>query len=390
MLKLAMTRDNIRILHLITRYQLRGAERFASQLAGSLASRGFSNYICSIYGANPDGFPTYPSVDYLTIGASQAGLAARIGLQPSTLIKTARVFRKIRPDIVFAHGADTMKYGILASRFYPLVPVVYVNIGMASYWAGGRLKTWVNSRLLNQADTIVSVSQASREDFQAVYGLPQNKISIINNAIDSRRYRHLEKSPYRIQIRQKLGLKETDLVAITIGSLSHEKNQGELLTLLYEIEDLSLRLLLIGDGPSRRTLERQADELKIRERVHFVGVEPDVIPYLAASDIFLLPSRSEGMPGVLIEAGMAGLPSVAYDVGGVKEIIEPDVTGIVVPPGDYGRFMAAVISLLAEPSKRREMGIRARSRCLTSFDIDNAAGQYKALISRLLKDKVTP
>jgi glycosyltransferase involved in cell wall biosynthesis len=280
-----------------------------------------------------------------------------------------------------------MKYTILAKAFHPGVPIVYVNIGMASYWARGRFKVWANRRMFKSADAIVSVSQASREDFLKLYRLPPDKVTVITNAIDSDKYRVLDAGLARSVTRRKLGLAEGDNVLISVGSLSPEKNHEELITLVKELNGASPHLLLVGDGPSRGRLQQLADELRLHDRIHFLGLQDDIIPFLAASDVFVLPSRSEGMPGVLIEAGMAGLPSVSYDVGGVKEVIRRDVTGLIVPPEDYNRFKAAVQSLLAEPLNSRRMGSQARQECLARFDIEKATDQYETLIFDLLKAK---
>jgi len=93
------------------------------------------------------------------------------------------------------------------------------------------------------------------------------------------------------------------------------------------------------------------------------------------------------MPAVLIEAGMARLPSVAYDVGGVKEVIEPNITGIVVSPHCYEEFKSTVVSLLKDPKKRERLGSSARRRYPARFAIEKAASEYEALLLKLLKDR---
>ncbi|MFX1538615.1 MAG: glycosyltransferase, partial [Promethearchaeota archaeon] len=123
------------------------------------------------------------------------------------------------------------------------------------------------------------------------------------------------------------------------------------------------------------------------DRVHFAGFQSDITSFLAASDVFLLTSKSEGMPAVIIEAGVVGLPSVAYDVGGVKEIIEPE-TGIIVPPNNYNEFKAAVISLLKNPEKRKIMGAKANIQYSKHFNLDNTVKKYETLLFKLLSEKV--
>ena len=384
---MAMNRDRICILHLIQRHYRRGAELFASQLSSYLAIRGFHNVLCSLYESNSDNFPIPEAVDSLSIKARQAGLPAKFGLLPLDLLKLVNIFRKLEPEIVLVHGSDSLKYAALASRFYRKPLMIYRNIGMASFWKRNSLQIQLNKKLLERFDAVVSVSKISREDFLKLYGLSPNKVFTIPNGIDLKPYQSLKIGQVRSQIRHRLGITEKDTLLISVGNLSPEKNQSELITLVNELREMSLHLVLLGDGPLRQKLEQQANEYQLQERIHFLGLQSNVAQFLAASDIFLLPSRSEGMPAVLIEAGMAGLPSVAYDVGGVKEVIETDMTGIIVPSHSYQEFKANVVSLLGNPEKRRRLGSLARQQYPKRFAMEKVASEYEALLLKLLKER---
>ena len=386
-MKKTTNRDTICILHIIQRQYRRGAELFASQLSSALATRGFKNVLCSLYESGSNSFPISESVTSLSLQATQNGMHFKLGIQPLVLLKLVKIFRNLKPDIVIAHGSDSLKYAAIASRFCSIPILIYRNIGMASYWVQSPLKSWVNKRLMQWIDAVVSVSQVSREDFLKLYGLCSSKVTMIPNAIDLREYRNLDVDRMRFQMRKTLGLAERDAVLICVGNLSDEKNQGELLTLVKDLESISPHLILVGDGPLRQKLEKQAEELKIQKRVHFLGLQSDVAPLLAASDIFLLASKSEGMPAVLIEAGMARLPSVAYDVGGVKEVVESNITGIIVSPHNYEEFKSSVVSLLNDSKKRELLGSAAQRRYTTRFAMQKVAGEYEVLLLKLLQDK---
>ena len=380
-------KDRICILHLIQGRYLRGAELFASRLSSSLAVRGFKNVLCSLHESGSDSFPVSDSVTSLSLKAKQIGIFDKFGLQPVVLLKLINVFRRLGPDIVLAHGSESLKYAALASRFYSTPVTIYKNIGIASFWVRNPLKAWVNKKLVQWIDAVVSVSQVSREDFCKLYGLCPSKVTMIPNAVDLREYQNLKIGRERLRTRRQLKLTEKDAVLISVGSLSPEKNHGELLTLMKELREMSPHLLLVGDGPLRHALELEAKKLELQDCVHFLGLQPNVIPFLAASDIFLLPSLSEGMPGVLIEAGMVGIPSVAYDVGGVKEVIEPNLTGILVPPHYYEEFKSTVVSLLKDSKKRERLGSSSRRRYPTRFAMQKVAGEYEVLLLKLLHDK---
>ena len=143
-------------------------------------------------------------------------------------------------------------------------------------------------------------------------------------------------------------------------------------------------LLLVGDGPLRAGLERSSLELGIGDRVRFLGTRKEVHSLLAASDLLLLPSRTEGMPAVLIEAGLAEL---AYGVGDVAEVIESHVTGFVVRPGNSEDFENRVAAAINDPEMRSAMGAAARQRCLGRFAMETIATEYEAVIRRLVDNR---
>jgi len=107
-----------------------------------------------------------------------------------------------------------------------------------------------------------------------------------------------------------------------------------------------------------------------------VGARSDTADLLAASDVMLLASRTEGMPACLIEAGMAGLPTVAYSVGGVPEAVEDGSTGLLVPPGDEEGLSRSMLRLLGDAALRGDMGSAAERRCCSTFDMDVVAPRY--------------
>jgi len=321
------------------------------------------------------------------MGARKAGPWAKIGVQPSVVMKTRKLINKYRPDIIIAHGSDTMKYVSLANMFRSGPVIIYRNIGLASYWVHNQLHVNINRWILHKMDVVISVSQVSRDDFVALYRFPADRVHVILNAVECQKYLAMNVEKERDVFRNRLGLSSTDKILVSIGSLSPEKNQAELLNLVKELGDSSLHLFLAGDGQLRPNLLATTKNLQLQHRVHFLGMQPDIAPILAAADIFVLPSKSEGLPGVLIEAGLAGLPAVAYDVGGVKEVISADTTGIIVPARNYPTFKSAVISLLGDAEKRRKMGSIARQTYPDRFDIEGIARQYEAVCFKLLQEK---
>ncbi|MFX1538616.1 MAG: glycosyltransferase, partial [Promethearchaeota archaeon] len=246
-----MNKQDICILHIIEQRYPRGAEIFANNLAHSLFLRGSNNIICNLYNSDSDSFTVLEGVNYLSINGRRTGITAKIGIQPSILLKLVKLIRKYKPDIIIAHGADTMKYTALAGQFYPQPLMVYKNISMASYWTDNPLKKLINSKLVRLFDAVISVSQITGEDFKKLHRISATKVFVIFNATSLLRYQALNIERERFQIRQNLGLKDKDNVLINVGSLTPEKNQGEILKLVKELAEMSPYLVLVGDGPLR-------------------------------------------------------------------------------------------------------------------------------------------
>jgi glycosyltransferase involved in cell wall biosynthesis len=137
--------------------------------------------------------------------------------------------------------------------------------------------------------------------------------------------------------------------------------------------------LIVGDGPLREVLQRRAQELGVASHVIFTGFRVDIPEILAATDVFVLPSLSEGMPKSLLEAMGAAKPVVATPVGGVLELVEHDVTGLTVPPRDPTALADAIWSILGNPSRREELGRQARAYARRNFSIERMVSAYDSL-----------
>jgi len=379
-------RESYRVLHLIHSDQRRGAEVFAARLASGIEGNGrFKNGVCALYAGKSEGLPVGDLPMFRLEG--QAGVLARLGLDPGLLARLCGVIRKYRPDIILAHGSDTLKYSAGASIFHRKAKILYRNIGTASVWANSTVKVSLNRMLLRRMGGVVSVSEYTRRDFIQVYRLPGDRVVLIPNGVDAAEFQAEHLGPARGQVRQELGLSEKDLLLISVGNLSAEKGHEQLLAGISDLtrNQLDVRLLIVGNGPLRQKLELRAGELGLSNRVHFLGSRDDVPRLLASADLFVLTSQTEGMPAVLIEAGMSGLPSVAFDVGGVSEVLEHGVTGILIAPGDLVGFGEALARLCMEQDRRTRMGDAARQRCRDLFDMPKVVREYEELFLKMLK-----
>jgi glycosyltransferase involved in cell wall biosynthesis len=215
----------------------------------------------------------------------------------------------------------------------------------------GHLLDAVNRRAFAASAAIVVNSRDVARYIAHHYGVPKDRIRVIYNAIDTSRF-HPSAKPGA----------ETRLV-VAVGRLVDQKNHSLFLRAAAElVQDVpEARFVIVGDGPLRGPLQAQANALGIGGRVSFTGERRDVDAILRTAALFWLTSRWEGMPNAVLEAMASGLPVIATDVGGTRELIRPGVDGFVVPEDDAGAFVRHSRELL-EPAMRRLFAAAARAR----------------------------
>ena len=181
--------------------------------------------------------------------------------------------------------------------------------------------------------------------------------------------------------------KQNKILVLFVGRLVPEKSLPTLLKALHQaVKSCSnLHLVLVGGGYEQASLQNLVGELKIQEFVTFAGNQSDVKPYLNASDIFVLPSESEGMSNALMEGMAAGLPCIATPVGASPEMLENGKYGMLVPVGDVGAWADALVELANDPIRRMELGNAARQRIMTEYDFSVVGARYETLYQELIK-----
>jgi glycosyltransferase involved in cell wall biosynthesis len=222
-----------------------------------------------------------------------------------------------------------------------------------------------------------------RESMVRFIGPIQDQITVICNGVDVRRY---EQEVDTHAVRQRLRLDTRARLIATVGTLKEQKGHCYLIDAAQEVvrQRADWHFLLIGDGRLRDGLHAQVRELDLSENVHFLGNRQDVPELLAASDLFVLPSLWEGLPMALIEAMAASKAVVATAVSGTVQVVVPNETGLLVPPGDAKLLAQAIEQLLTNPMQTRVMGAAGKRRVEEEFSAQRQAADHLALYRRLL------
>ena len=300
------------------------------------------------------------------------------------------VLRHFHPDIVHCHLFRATAVGAPLARAAG-VPVVVETYHGREFWRRGPLKSgFIVDRLVSRCvDRIIAVSEAAARFLVDCKGIAASKITVIPNGrnLDAFAPRN---GHTRAMMRKRLRLPDASPVLSEVGRLKEQKGHRFLLDALPQLlaEFPDARLLLIGDGSLRARLEAQAEQLGIRSPVIFVGFQPEVPAYVAATDVMVLPSLHEGMPLTAIETAAIGKPLVATEVGGVPEVVRHGTTGLLVPPATPARLADALLMLLRQPDLAAQYGTAARAHARQRFDLQRQVAETEDLYLELLGQKM--
>ena len=317
-----------------------------------------------------------PPTQILGVGGARfPGLRIEI----RSLRELRSLIRRWEPDILHAHGGEALKYLVFArGRAGP--PIVYRRIAEAPLRIRKGPRRAVYSNLMRRPDHVVAVAEAIRRETIEVFRVPAERVITIPRGVDAHR---LEPTRSREQVRRSIGISPNASVVLSLGALVWEKDPLAHLEVLKRL-GAGVTHIFAGDGPLRSDLEAAISREGLEGRVVVLGSRSDIGDLLLASDVMLLASRSEGMPGCLIEAGMAGVPVVAYSIAGVPEVVVQDSTGVLVPPGDLEGLARQTRRLVDDEEERRRMAVAARIRC-RAFDIREIAPRYLDIYQRTAK-----
>jgi len=233
-------------------------------------------------------------------------------------------------------------------------------------------------------DAFVAVSAFVKESAMRNLGLNADKITVIPNSVDIEEFRNVRRESANGK-REELGILPQEKVILTVGRLDPPKGHRFLFLAMGDILRAvpELKLLVVGDGPSRSSLEALARDLGIAANVVFTGVRSDVRELLALAQVFVLPTLSEGMPVTLLESLASGVPAVASRIGPTEEVIEDGVSGLLVPPRSPQALADAVLVLLQNSERAKAMAERGRLLVDEKFSArgcaDALAGLYLSL-----------
>ncbi len=311
--------------------------------------------------------------------AQAEGIAVHSVRGPATRLRAALLLRRLLAhqgfDILHANEPHALTAAWLAGAQHRLAVVVSRRVGFPLQ------KNPVTRARYRAARLVVAVSQFVADRVVAS-GVPAGSVEIVHDGIE---VPPLPSPETRRQARQRWGVSEGETLLGCVGYLVPQKGHEAVIAALAELraQGLTCRLLLAGDGPTRKDLERLARNRGVESAVRFMGFVEDAAAVYAAVDVFVFPSREEALGSALLTAMAYELPVVALSSGGVPELVADGQNGLLVSEFDSGAFAAAVARLLTDAELRRRLGRAARETIKERFTAEQMVSNTLRLYERL-------
>ncbi|MHC4430422.1 MAG: glycosyltransferase [Planctomycetota bacterium] len=289
----------------------------------------------------------------------------------SILLKLIKILKDHKVDVLHCHVHKPTVYGVMASGFAGTRVVLSHVHGLGR--SGNFRRRLTNFLLSRRCSRLISVANGVKADvLRNNWHMPAEKVAVLENSVDYERFAGV--SVDKSEARRMLGLSPEAFVFGTVGRLAPTKGLGFLVEAFSRAKEHipSAQLVLLGDGPARAQLERQALDSSCGGSIHFLGHKDNIEQLYRAMDVFVLSSIAEGMPRAILEAMAAGVPCIATEVGGIPEIINSPEVGLLVRPSDPDALAGAMVTLAGttgEQLQKLAEKASARIRRFYSHDV---------------------
>jgi glycosyltransferase involved in cell wall biosynthesis len=362
----------VRIAQLIESDGPGGAERVVADLATHLQASGAQSVV----------FVPAKGEGWLARQVEGCGVAVEPfhldrPFSPACARSLAAAFRRHRIDIAHSHEFSMAVYGAWASWLAGVPHLVTMH---GSRYYAGRLRRRVALRsALAASKRTIAVSTGLADEMSRELWIPRARIAMVSNGVR-------RAQPEAKTLRDELGLSADDRLLVAVGNLYPVKGHAHLIDAMALLAEQhpTLHLAICGRGELAEPLARQARENGLASRVHLLGLRSDVAAIVAAADIFVMPSLSEGLPLALLEAMVAGSAIVATAVGEVSTALEQGAAGVLVQPGDPRALAVAIERLLNDRHLARTLGARAACKAAAEYEVSAMVHRYKSIYDVIL------
>ncbi|MCC7087167.1 MAG: glycosyltransferase [Pirellulales bacterium] len=314
-------------------------------------------------------------------------IGRRAGVHWTCMRRLSAYFRQRQVQLIHAHQYTPFFYSAASGLFGRRPALLFTEHGRWYPDCRSRKRVFFNRVMLRPRDRVVGVGEHVRRALIENEGLDASRVAVIYNGVSSRPAAHdAEENTLRAQVRAELGIAKSEFVVIQVARLDPLKDHLTAIEALAEIVETrrNIHLVLVGAGPEQPSILSAVGKRSLTSFVHLLGLRADVDRLLKAADCFLLTSISEGIPLTVIEAMMAGLPVVATSVGGVPEVVQHNLTGLLVAPRSPREVAAALLQLADDPNRCTALGATGRNRARDHFSDNRMNASYAKMYENML------
>ena len=292
------------------------------------------------------------------------------------------------PDLVLLNGARSVKYGSIVKRFYYRgnAPFVVRVIDSVVYWNRSKIRQWYSRHVITpQIEGAVGVGEKALHDYRYLYRYDGPGVSI-PRSFD---FQSFSNDKTREQTREGFQAAPSRKIVLFLGNISRQKRPDRFLRVFAEVRKRipEAEAWVVGDGDLGAEMQRQVSESGLSGKVTFFGYQSNVEPYIIASDVLLITSDTEGVPGTAVEALYLERPVVATNAGDVAMVVQNGISGYINETDDETGLTENVIDLLSHPGKAEQFGKQGKAHVVANFSLADITDRYLAFFEKVIQNK---
>lgn len=365
----------INVMHVVDRLVMGGAERIVYELVMNAEKCGCNAYICCLEQKGELG------EELIKNGKQVICLNSRKVMDFSLPIRLSKVLKEHDISVIHIHNSSVLKHAVIAAALAKVPVIVQTRHGV-DLIPPSRWRHFLDKALAKQV-AIVTICEDLKEKLATKEKISRAQITVIPNGIDCLSGVQTQ-NWYK---REELGIEPRQFVFLNVGNIRPEKGQDILVKAFINVARKYAKavLFICGDNTNKlwaASLKSMVSEAKLEKQIKFLGKRADVKELLNIADVFVLSSITEGMPVSILEAMIAAKPIIVSRVGGIPEMIEEKVTGLMVPPNDVEALSAAMVEVMQNDKLRQDIAKAAREKVKIKFSLNSMLAGYAELYKK--------